>query len=72
MRNHDVTGQSGHKKRVTINDLAMHLNLTKGTVSRALNDYADIAEPTRLRVRKAAKAIGYRPLGQAQAIRTGK
>lgn len=72
MRSYDATGQPGHKKRVTINDLAQHLNLTKGTVSKALNDYADIAEPTRLRVRKAAKAMGYRPLGQAQAIRTGR
>ncbi|WGW05651.1 LacI family DNA-binding transcriptional regulator [Tropicibacter oceani] len=59
-------------KRVTISDLARHLDLTKGTVSRALNGYSDISEATCLRVRKAADKLGYRPLSQAQAIRTGR
>lgn len=60
------------EKRVRISDLAEHLNLTKGTVSRALNGYPDIAVATRLRVRNAAAKMGYRPLSQAQAIRTGR
>ena len=60
------------KPRVTISDLAEHLSLTKGTVSRALNDYPDIADGTRLRVRNAADRLGYRPLSHAQAIRTGR
>jgi len=60
------------RKRVTINDLAAALGLSKGTVSRALNDYPDIAEATRLRVRRAAERMGYRPMAQAQAIRTGR
>ena len=60
------------KRRVTISDLASHLNLTKGTVSRALNGYQDIAESTRLRVRRAAEHMDYRPLSHAQAIRTGR
>lgn len=59
-------------RRVTINDLAADLGLAKGTVSRALNGYPDIAEDTRLRVRRRADAMGYRPLGQAQGIRTGR
>lgn len=59
-------------RRVTISDLADQLSLTKGTVSRALNGYPDIAERTRLRVQKAANDMGYRPLSQAQAIRTGR
>ena len=58
--------------RVTINDLAAELGLAKGTVSRALNGYPDIAEATRLRVARAAERLGYRPLAQAQAIRTGR
>ncbi|MBY4895139.1 substrate-binding domain-containing protein [Rhodobacteraceae bacterium N5(2021)] len=58
--------------RVTINDLASALGLAKGTVSRALNGYPDIAESTRLRVSRAAERMGYRPLAQAQAIRTGR
>jgi LacI family transcriptional regulator len=60
------------RRRVTINDLAAELGLAKGTVSRALNDYPDIAEATRLRVRRMAERLGYRPMAQAQAIRTGR
>ena len=59
-------------KRVRIVDLAEHLGLAKGTVSRALNDYPDISESTRNRVRHAAERLGYRPLSHAQAIRTGR
>jgi len=55
--------------RVTINDLAADLGLAKGTVSRALNGYPEIAAGTRLRVARAAERLGYRPLAQAQAIR---
>lgn len=60
------------KSRTTIVDLAEFLGLTKSTVSRALNDYPDISEQTRLRVRKAATAMSYRPLSHAQAIKTGR
>ncbi|MEX0286878.1 MAG: LacI family DNA-binding transcriptional regulator [Paracoccaceae bacterium] len=62
----------GTRRRVTISDVARYLDLTKGTVSRALNGYADISETTRLRVRRAADQLGYRPLSHAQAIRTGR
>lgn len=58
--------------RVTISDLSRALSLTKGTVSRALNGYPDISEATRNRVIRAAQAMGYRPLSQAQAIKTGR
>ena len=64
-------GQSKGRYRVTINDLSRELGLTKGTVSRALNGYDDISESTRTRVARAAERMGYRPLAQAQAIRTG-
>ncbi|MEO1239685.1 MAG: substrate-binding domain-containing protein [Pseudomonadota bacterium] len=60
------------QKRVTIRHLADSLGLTKGTVSRALNGYPDIAEATQLRVRRQAEVLGYRPLSQAQGIRTGR
>lgn len=60
------------RRRVTINDLAGHLGLTKSTVSRALNDYPDISPSTRARVKRQAEIMGYRPLSQAQAIRTGR
>lgn len=64
--------QKAARHRVTINDLAQTLGLTKGTVSRALNNYPDIADSTRLRVKRAAETLGYRPLSHAQAIRTGR
>ncbi len=59
-------------RRVTISDVSEALGLTKGTVSRALNGYDDIAETTRLRVARTAERMGYRPMSQAQTIRTGR
>lgn len=64
--------KSGAARRVTISDVADALGLAKGTVSRALNGYPDIAETTRHRVSRQAERMGYRPLAQAQAIRTGR
>jgi LacI family transcriptional regulator len=58
--------------RVTISDVSDALGVTKSTVSRALNDYSDISETTRLRVRRMAEKMGYHPLSHAQAIRTGQ
>lgn len=58
--------------RVTIQDLANSLNLTKGTVSRALNDYPDISTITKKRVARQALKLGYRPSKQAQGLRTGQ
>lgn len=60
------------RARVTITDVSEALGLTKSTVSRALNGYPDISEATRLRVQKMASKMGYHPLSQAQAIRTGR
>ena len=41
--------------------LAAHLGLTVGTVSRAINNDADISPKTRARVKRAAEGLGYRP-----------
>ena len=65
-------GQSARRNRVTITQLADALGLTKGTISRALNGYPDISAATRQKVRRQAEIMGYRPLAQAQAIRTGR
>ncbi len=62
----------GRRSRVTIADVAAALGLTKSTVSRAMNGYPDISDATRQRVRRKAEIMGYRPLAQAQAIRTGR
>lgn len=58
--------------RVTINDVAEAAGLSKGTISRALNGYSDIAPATQRRVARLAARMGYQPLAQAQAIRTGR
>ena len=51
--------------------LAADLGLTEATVSRALNDYDDIAEQTRLRVQKEALAQGYAPNPSARRLARG-
>ncbi len=68
----DHINVSNMRMRVTISDVSEALGLTKSTVSRALNNYSDISESTRLRVRRMAETMGYRPLSYAQAIRTGR
>lgn len=67
-----LTRDPESRARVTIQDVADALGVTKGTVSRALNGYTDISEATRTRIRKTAERMGYRPLTHAQAIRTGR
>jgi len=51
--------------------LAEHLGLTESTVSRALNNYPDISEKTRSRVKAAADDLGYRPNQNARRLATG-
>lgn len=67
-----IDGPRPLRTRVTISQVAEALGLTKGTVSRALNGYSDISPSTRQRVKAQADRMGYRPLAQAQAIRTGR
>lgn len=64
--------ESKARSRVTISDVSEALGLTKSTVSRALNDYPDISETTRQRVKRMADRMGYSPLSHAQAIKTGR
>ncbi|TLU72067.1 LacI family DNA-binding transcriptional regulator [Lichenicoccus roseus] len=55
-----------------IKALARHLDLSIGTVSRALNDRKDVRDATRLRVREAAAAMGYAPNHSGRALRRGR
>ncbi|PPK85871.1 LacI family transcriptional regulator [Neolewinella xylanilytica] len=48
------------KKRVTIYDLAMELNVAPSTVSRALQDHFSIGRETRDAVKELARKRGYR------------
>ena len=45
---------------MTIKDISEALNISISTVSKALNDATDIAEETKLMVRKYAESMGYR------------
>ena len=57
--------------RPTLRGLARELGLSVGTVSRALNGYADISAATRQRVREAATRLGYDPDPLARRLATG-
>jgi DNA-binding LacI/PurR family transcriptional regulator len=55
-----------------IRDLAQHLDISIGTVSRALNDRADVNPLTRQRVREAAAKLGYSPNQSGRSLRRGR
>ncbi|MFO1106163.1 MAG: LacI family DNA-binding transcriptional regulator [Amaricoccus sp.] len=52
--------------------LARELNLSIGTVSRALNDRPDVNEETRARVKEAALRAGYVPDQSGRSLRKGR
>ncbi|SMQ61805.1 transcriptional regulator, LacI family [Devosia lucknowensis] len=54
-----------------IRRLAQELNVSIGTVSRALNGKPDVSEETRKRVLDAAAAIGYVPNQAGRSLRKG-
>lgn len=59
------------EKSVSIRDLARHLNISIGTVSRALNGKSDVNPETRQRVLQAAKTLGYVPNQSGRSLRQG-
>ena len=54
-----------------IRRLAQHLDISIGTVSRALNGRPDVNEQTRQRVLEAAATLGYVPNQSGRALRKG-
>ena len=56
---------------MSIRDLARHLNVSIGTVSRALNGKADVNAETRRRVLAAAQELGYSPNQSGRSLRQG-
>jgi LacI family transcriptional regulator len=58
--------------RPTIRDVAKKVNLSITTVSRALDGYDDVAEPTRELVVKTARQMGYSPNRAARQLRRQK
>jgi LacI family transcriptional regulator len=59
-------------KRPTINDIAKRANLSKASVSRALNGKQDVDPGTRKRVLKLAAQMGYVPSASARALSNGR
>lgn len=53
----------------TIKDVARHVGLSITTVSRALNDYDDVSEATRTRIRAAAHVLDYHPNAAARSLK---
>lgn len=56
---------------ISIKDLAKHLNISIGTVSRALNDRPDVNKETRLKVLQAANELGYVANQSGRSLRQG-
>lgn len=57
---------------MTLRELAVYLNLSPTTVSRALNGFPEVSEATRERVRRAATELNYRPSHNARQLATGR
>ncbi|RXP46891.1 LacI family transcriptional regulator [Lutibacter sp. HS1-25] len=60
------------KKKTTIYDIAVKLNITAATVSRALNNNSKISEATRELVQKTALKMNYEQNKVALALKSGK
>lgn len=56
----------------SIRDIAEQLDLSKATVSKALNGYTDVAPATRDRVRQRADEMGYQASATARNLRRGQ
>jgi len=56
----------------TLQDIADELGLSRATVSRALNDFPEVSDKTKQKVRAAAKRLGYRPNLHARKLITGR
>lgn len=64
--------QGGVDMAVTIRDVAKAAGVSISTVSRALAKPDQVAEPTRVHVQEAARALGYRPSPAARGLITGR
>jgi DNA-binding LacI/PurR family transcriptional regulator len=63
-----MAGPSDRGSMVNIYDLAEHLGISSGTVSRALNDRPEVSAATRKRVLEAAAQLGFSPSPLARGL----
>ena len=59
-------------KRITLNDIALRLGISKVAVSKALRDHPDISPATRARVKQMAESLGYVPNYMARNLSARK
>lgn len=57
---------------VSMKDISIACGVSVATVSKALNDHADIGRETKERVRRIAKEMGYLPNAMARALKTNR
>lgn len=60
------------RKKVTIEDISRLTGLSRGTISRALNNRPDISEATRQKVLAACRKLHYVPSFAARSLATGR
>jgi ribokinase len=65
----DLRGPSAHR---TIDDVARHAGVSKGTVSNVLNGKVHVAPKTKARVDAAIAELGYRPAESARSLTARK
>lgn len=58
--------------KVTIEDISRQTGLSRGTVSRALNNRPDISQATKARVLEACRKLNYVPSQAARSLATGR
>ena len=54
---------------ITIDDIATKLGVAPSTVSKALNDRADVSMRTKQRVKQTVRELGYQPTAAARSLR---
>jgi DNA-binding LacI/PurR family transcriptional regulator len=59
-------------RKITIEDISRDTGLSRGTVSRALNDRPDISTQTKQRVLEACRKLNYVPSHAARSLATGR
>ncbi len=59
-------------RRITINDIAKELNISKSTVSRAIRSHSEINPETRKKILAYIKETGYEPDALARSLKTGQ
>ena len=57
---------------VTITDISQRCNVSRATVSKALNGHSDINAETAAHIRQVAKEMGYLPNATARALKLGR